>query len=280
MKTAALIGNPVAHSVSPIIYNYWFRATGIRGNYQAIQLQEKDLENFLSSIRKGNFVGCNVTIPFKEKVLGKLDALDNTATMVGAVNLIFCSEDGKLIGSNTDGLGFIENLGQTIPSWENEITVVMVMGIGGAARAVTAALLKKGKSVIVAGRNPTKLFSFSDFFTGEDVRIIDWDKKESILEDVNMLVNATPLGMVGYDNIVIDLSKVYKNSIVYDLVYSPLQTSFLTMAYTAGLRVVNGLGMLVRQAVPAFKVWFGEEPPINDELYSILKPKLKHPKSM
>ena len=276
MKKAAVIGNPVTLSLSPVIFNYWFEALGIDATYETLKLEENDLDGLLGRLRSGEFIGCNVTIPFKEKIFRKMDVLDNAAKGTGAVNMVFTRNGKRLEGRNTDCTGFLENLVHHAPDWGKEVSTALVLGAGGAARAVVFALLQKGKNVLVAGRDQHKLNAFATFFESNRIQTLSWDEKEKMLSRVGMIVNTTPLGMVGNGDVELDFSAAPKAAFAYDLVYAPGETGFLRHAQAAGLKTIGGLGMLVHQAVPAFEAWFKEQPPVDENLYAILESELKN----
>lgn len=272
MIKAALIGNPVCHSLSPRLHNFWCEKHRISGSYEAINLEEKDLDSFLGRIRSGEFVGANVTAPFKEKLLEKMDCLEKAAEKTGAINTIISRKDGTLEGRNSDPAGFMENLISRAPSLDIQNIKTMILGTGGAARACIFALLDKGvREIIVAGRNEGHLKGLINFFSNPILRDISWEGINTSGKGVSLLVNATTVGLLGKEALQFDFSTLAQDTIVYDLVYNPPETEFLKAARKAGLKTIDGLGMLIYQAIPAFEAWFGVRPDYDNKIYDMLK---------
>ncbi len=272
MIKAALIGNPVCHSLSPRLHNFWCEKYGISGRYEAINLEEKDLNSFLGRIRSGEFAGANVTAPFKDKLLEKMDYLDQAVEKTGAINTIILRKDGTLEGRNSDPAGFMENLIFRAPNVDIQNSKIMVLGTGGAARACIFALLERGAGeIIVAGRTESYLNRLINFFSSPTLRGIPWNGINTSMGGISLLVNATSLGLLGKGALWFDFNTLAQNTIVYDLVYTPPETEFLKAARKAGLKTIDGLGMLIRQAIPAFEAWFGVRPDYDDEIYGMLE---------
>ncbi|MCH8171997.1 MAG: shikimate dehydrogenase [Proteobacteria bacterium] len=272
MIKAALIGNPVCHSLSPRLHNFWCEKYRISGNYEAISLEEKDLDSFLGRIRSGEFVGANVTAPFKEKLLEKMDCLEKAAEKTGAINTIISRKDGTLEGRNSDPSGFMENLMSRAPRLNIQNITTMVLGTGGAARACIFALLDKGAGkIIVAGRTESHLRGLMNFFSNSILRDISWSGINTSGKGVSLLVNATSSDLSGAGALQFDFSTLAQDSIVYDLVYNPPETEFLKAARKTGLKTIDGLGMLIYQAIPAFEAWFGVRPDYDNKIYDMLK---------
>jgi shikimate dehydrogenase len=261
---AGVIGAPVGHSRSPALHGYWLRALGIRGYYIPMEIAQADLDQAIRAMPKMGFVGVNVTIPHKEKVIGIADLVTDRAALIGAANTLIFRKDGKIHADNTDGYGFVENLRQNAPNWVPGAGPAAVFGAGGAARAVLAALIEAGVPEIrLTNRTKTRAEVLHDEFGGK-VQVHDWVQAGNILDGATTVVNTTSLGMEGKPEFRIPLDALSPKAVVTDLVYTPLETSFLAQARRNGCTVVDGLGMLVHQAVPAFERWFGIRPAVDD----------------
>jgi len=260
---AGVIGSPISHSKSPQLHRHWLSTYGLRGYYIPIDVAYEDLENVLRMMPKMGFVGANVTIPYKEKVLELADQITDRATLIGAANTLIFRKDGRVIADNTDGFGFLENIRQNVPDWDPTVGPAAVLGAGGAARAVVAALSEVGVSeIILSNRTRVRADRLKQDF-GKRVRVVDWVQAGNILEDAALVVNTTSLGMVGKPELRVPLDGLQKGAVVTDLVYAPLKTQLLLRAEEAGCRVVDGLGMLLHQAVPGFERWFGIRPAVD-----------------
>lgn len=266
-KKAAVIGWPVQHSLSPLLHQFWLKQYRIDGTYEKIAVEEKDLARFINSLRGGEYKGVNVTVPYKERVMPLLDEIDESAKTTGAVNVISVT-DGKLIGSNTDIFGFRTNLeGSGLPLRKKH---AVILGAGGAARAVLKSLSDMGfAGVSIVARDSKKAQELRNL-SSTSVDIISWDDRNEILSSCDLLVNATTLGMKGKEILQIDLSLLPSHAVVYDIVYNPLITGLLQQARTRKLGIVDGLGMLIYQAVPCFEAWFGMRPQVTEELRDYL----------
>lgn len=260
---AGVIGSPVAHSKSPQLHRHWLSTYGLLGHYVHLDIASDDLENVIRMMPRMGFVGANVTIPYKEKVMEIADQITDRATVIGAVNTLIFRKDGKIIGDNTDGYGFIENIRQTIPDWDATAGPAAVLGAGGAARAVVAALADAGvPEILLTNRTRPRAERLKQDF-GQRVRVVDWVQAGNVLEDAAIVVNTTSLGMVGKPELRVPLDGLQRGAIVSDLVYAPLKTHLLQAAEEAGCRTVDGLGMLLHQAVPGFERWFGIRPAVD-----------------
>jgi len=260
---AGVIGSPISHSKSPQLHRHWLSTYGLRGYYIPIDVAYEDLENVLRMMPKMGFVGANVTIPYKEKVLELADQITDRATLIGAANTLIFRKDGQVIADNTDGFGFLENIRQNVPDWDPTVGPAAVLGAGGAARAVVVALSEVGVSeIILSNRTRVRADRLKQDF-GKRVRVVDWVQAGNILEDAALVVNTTSLGMVGKPELRVPLDGLQKGAVVTDLVYAPLKTQLLLRAEEAGCRVVDGLGMLLHQAVPGFERWFGIRPAVD-----------------
>ncbi len=266
VRRAGVVGWPVAHSRSPLLHGYWLQKYHIAGSYEPIPI---DIENFNAEFRAladRGFVGCNVTVPHKERALAACDAVDANARRIGAVNTVVIDAEGRFFGSNSDGFGFMENLRLSAPDWRVEDGPALLIGAGGAARAILAALCDAGAPEIrIVNRtrhNAEKLAAD----IGGPVQVYDWDRREQACADVNLVVNSSVLGMEGKAALDLSLDLLPVAALVNDIVYTPLQTALLRAAAARGNRTVDGLGMLLHQARPGFAAWFGVEPEVDATL--------------
>lgn len=260
---AAVIGSPVAHSKSPKLHQHWLKTLGLSGYYIPMDVASRDLEDVLKMLPKMGFVGANITVPHKERALDLADLVTDRASLIGAANTLIFRKDGKIHADNTDGYGFIQNLRQYAPDWDPTSGPAAVLGAGGAARAVIASLIDVGvPEVFVSNRTRVRAEGLKTSF-GSRVTVVDWVQAGNVLEDAATVVNTTSLGMVGKPPLRVPLDGLRKGTLVNDLVYAPLHTSFLQQAEQAGCIVVDGLGMLLHQAVPAFERWFGVRPVVD-----------------
>ena len=261
MTRAFVVGHPIAHSRSPLIHGYWLSQHGIDGSYERIDVTPEAFPAFLASLREKGFAGGNVTIPHKEAAFAVCDHVDPSAERAGAVNtLVFRS--GRIEGSNTDGFGFLANLRDGAPSWRPEAGPAVLLGAGGSARAVAAALLEAGcPRLTLVNRTPARAEALARALGGP-IEVAD----RAPLGDAALLVNTTSLGMQGQPPLEIDLAPLPAGAVVADIVYVPRETGLLAAARARGLAAVDGLGMLLHQARPGFAAWFGAEPVVDDEL--------------
>lgn len=262
---AGVIGSPIAHSRSPQLHMHWLRTLGIRGFYIPMDVAEEDLETVLRSLPKAGFVGVNVTVPHKQRALAIADHATDRATIIGAANTLVFRKDGQIQADNTDGYGFIENLRRGAPNWDPTAGPAAVLGAGGAARAVVAALLDVGvPEVLISNRTRLRAEVLRQDF-GRKVTVVDWVQAGNMLEHAVTVVNTTSLGMVGQSQLRVPLDGLQKGAVVTDLVYAPLKTRLLQKAERMGCISVDGLGMLLHQAVPGFERWFGTRPEVDAE---------------
>ena len=263
---ACVIGHPISHSKSPRLHGHWLEHYGIDGHYIPLDVHPDDLARTLDILPKIGFVGANVTIPHKEAVLEYADLVTDRATLIGAANTLIFRKDGKIHADNTDGYGFIQNIRQSAPAWVPDTGPALVLGAGGAARAVIAALLDAGvPKLFLSNRTRQKAEYLQNDF-GKKIEVVEWIKVANYIEEAHFIVNTTSLGMVGQPELRLPLDGLNKNQIVTDLVYTPLETRLLAEARFAGATVVDGLGMLLHQAVPGFERWFGQRPEVTEEL--------------
>ena len=267
---AGVIGAPIAHTKSPMLHNHWLRQTGVPGHYIPLHIEPSDLKQTLKMLPKMGFIGLNVTVPHKETVMRLVDIVTDRATLIGAANTLIFKRDGKIQADNTDGYGFIENLTSGAPDWNATAGPALVLGAGGAARAVIAALLEYNiPEIFLTNRTRDRAENLKDIF-GPKVKIIDWVDAANAIEDAALVVNATSLGMEGKPELRVPLDGLRLETVVTDLVYAPLKTTLLKTAQDIGCRTVDGLGMLIHQAAPGFKHWFGVDPVIDEKTRAIL----------
>lgn len=267
-RAACLIGWPVAHSRSPLIHKYWLATLGIAGDYRIEPVRPEDVAAFVSHLAARGYVGCNVTIPHKESVLG-LTVPDDRARAVGAANTLWF-DDGVLRATNTDVEGFIGNLDASAPRWHRDGRA-LVLGAGGSSRAVLFGLLERGATtVFVANRTLARAQDLAARF-GERVVALPWTDIAAVLPQVQLVVNTTSLGMEGQGALDIDLAPLAVDAVVADLVYAPLVTPLLAAARARGLDTADGLGMLLHQAVRGFSLWFGQTPEVTPALRALVE---------
>ncbi|MEE2946363.1 MAG: shikimate dehydrogenase [Pseudomonadota bacterium] len=267
---AAVIGHPIAHSKSPMLHGHWLKTYGITGHYIPMDVAPDDLETVLRNMHKMGFVGANVTIPHKTRALEIADQVTDRATLIGAANTLIFHEDGKILADNTDGYGFIQNLRQSAPDWDPTAGAAVVLGAGGAARAVVASLLDVGvPEIFITNRTRVRAEQLRDDF-GARLKVVEWVQAGDVIEDGTTIVNTTSLGMTGKPELKVSLDGLQPGSLVTDLVYTPLRTPFLDEAAQRGCVSVDGLGMLLHQAAPGFERWFGPRPEVTEDLRRVI----------
>lgn len=263
---AGLLGWPVAHSRSPTIHNHWLHQYGLQGRYVLLPVPPEKLAIALPGLAVLGFRGCNVTTPHKQAVMPLIDHVDPMARRIGAVNTIVVDQDGALRGFNNDGNGFVQSLRDAKPDWRPDAGPIVVLGAGGAARAVVAALAEQGaREIRVVNRTLERAQTIANDY-GPPVTAIPWEQRNDVIADVALLANATNQGMAGKPALDVSLSKLAPRAIVGDLIYTPPETPLLAEARARGNLTVNGLGLLLNQARPAFNAWFGVMPAISPEL--------------
>ncbi len=262
-KLAGVMGWPVAHSRSPVIHNHWIAEHGLRGAYVLLPVQPQNLETALRSLPILGFAGCNLTIPHKVDAVRFMDHIEPLAARIGAVNTIVVGTDGALTGRNTDAFGFIQSLRDAQPGWRAQGGPAVVVGAGGAARAVIAGLIDAGVPEIrLTNRSGAKAQDMAQEF-GASVQAIAWNNRHEALDGAALLVNTTNQGMLGEAPLDLRLDWLPMAALVADIIYVPLETPLLSAARHRGNRTVNGLGMLLNQARPAFEAWFGVMPNLS-----------------
>ena len=268
-RAACVIGWPVQHSRSPLIHNYWLKRYGMAGEYRRELVPPEEFAAFLGSLAARGYVGANVTLPHKEAALA-LSKPDERARAVGAANTLWL-EAGVLHSTNTDVEGFLHNLDADAPLWDRGLAKAVVLGAGGAARAVIYGLLTRGvERLVVVNRTLGRAEMLRQAF-GARVQVARWDEVDAALADAALLVNTTTLGMVGQPDLAIDLAPLPAHGVVADLVYVPVRTPLIAAAKARHLRTADGLGMLLHQAVRGFALWFGRTPAVTPELRALIE---------
>ena len=263
---AGVMGWPVAHSRSPRLHGYWLERHHIDGGYVPLAVPPERLGQALTALPALGFAGVNLTVPHKEAALGLVDEASPAARRIGAVNTVVVRRDGSLHGDNTDAFGFMENLREGAPRWRPEAGPAVVLGAGGAALAVCAALIDAGVGELrLVNRNPARAAALAARF-GSAVGIVGWADGAAALDGASLLINSTSLGMIGQPPLELDLATLPAAAVVTDLVYAPLKTRLLELALARGNPIVDGLGMLLHQARPGFAAWFGVEPTVTAAL--------------
>jgi shikimate dehydrogenase len=268
---AGVMGDPVMHSRSPKLHNYWLAKYGLSGVYVPLAITAGQLRAALRALPALGFSGCNLTIPHKEAALEIVDQIDPLARRIGAVNCVVVAADGSLEGQNHDAFGYIESVREAQPSWRADRGPIIVIGAGGGARAVLVSLIDAGASEIrLVNRTLARAKSLARELGGSIIAL-NWQEREVALEDAAMLINATSQGMVGEPPLDLALDSLPVSALVSDIIYIPRETALLAAARKRGNQTVNGLGMLLHQARPAFHAWFGIMPEVTAELRAMIE---------
>ncbi|MBX3534873.1 MAG: shikimate dehydrogenase [Xanthobacteraceae bacterium] len=268
-KRACVIGYPVAHSRSPLIHGYWLRKYKIDGEYVRHEVKPPEIDAFLKNFANGSFVGCNVTLPHKEAAARNVAKATNVVRALGVANTLWVEND-TLHGDNTDVAGYLAHLDDTIPGWDANTRHAIVLGAGGAARAIAYGLKMRGvETITIVNRSRERAAQLTKEIKIE-ANIAGFDDLESLLPSTDLLVNTTSLGMSGQPPLEINLKNLKTGAAVSDIVYAPLETELLKQARERGYPVVDGLGMLLHQAVPGFERWFGVRPKVTKELRDLI----------
>jgi shikimate dehydrogenase len=263
---AGVVGWPVMHSRSPLMHNYWMEQQGLNGTYVPLAIKPGELDAALRAMHPLGFAGCNVTIPHKLEAMKIVDEVDEVATKIGAISCIVVREDGTLFGTNNDWLGFLGNIKQQAPDWRAEAGSIAVIGAGGGSRAVCYGLMQEGATEIrLVNRTHEKALAIAEEFNGP-IRVLPWKERHDALEGAAMVVNTTSQGMDGEAALDFKLDKLSPTALAADIIYTPLETPFLSDARERGNPTVNGLGMLIHQGPPAWKRWFDVIPMVTEEL--------------
>jgi len=264
----AVIGSPIAHSLSPELHGYWLKKYAINASYEALDISPHSLPDFLKTMLENGFLGCNITIPHKEAALQYVDEVDEIARLMGATNTISV-KDGKLLATNTDAYGFVTSLTKHQVKLSGK--KALVIGAGGAARAICAGLLQENTAIILANRNQARAEALASHLGHQNITVIAMEEIVSHLEQTDILINTTSLGMQHHPELILDLTTLPREASVTDIVYKPLETPLLKQAKARGNRTIDGLNMLLYQAQKAFFIWFGIEPVVDEELRTCLE---------
>jgi shikimate dehydrogenase len=268
---AGVMGWPVMHSRSPRLHNYWLAKYGLAGAYVPLAIKADGLRAALRALPALGFSGCNLTIPHKQAAFTIVDEVDPPARRIGALNCVVVRPDGSLFGRNNDGWGYIESIVEAAPGWRADVGPIVVLGAGGGARAVVVGLVDRGaKEIRIVNRTLDRARQL-ELDIGGPLRAIDWEHRADALDGAAMLVNTTSQGMAGQPALDIALDKLPKTALVSDIIYIPKETPLLAAARARGNRTVNGLGMLLNQARPAFRDWFGVMPEVTPELRAMIE---------
>ena len=269
-RLAAVLGNPISHSKSPRMHNYWLKQNKLNGYYVPIKVELENFEETIWTLVSMGFSGVNVTIPHKLSALKIADESSSTAQYIGAANTLTFTKENKIYADNTDAYGFINNIKCKYPDWDPKKGMSVVLGAGGASRAVIAALLSEGsKEIIVLNRTIEKAEALKEDYDNK-ITVESWKNINEVAASCSNIINTTSLGMNNESLIAIQPNAIPEKALVSDLVYTPLETNFLKMAKNRGSRTVDGLGMLIHQGVPGFEAWFGQKPLVTEELRKIL----------
>ena len=268
---AGVMGYPVMHSRSPKLHNYWLAKYGLTGTYVPLAIKAEHLRAALRALPALGFSGCNLTIPHKEAALAIVDRIDPLARRIGAVNCVVVAADGSLAGQNHDAFGYIESVREAQAAWRADAGPIVVIGAGGGARAVLVSLIDQGaREIRLVNRTPARAKALAGELGGP-ITALGWEQREVVLEGAAMLVNATNQGMVGEPPLDLALDALPVSALVSDIIYIPRETALLAAARKRGNATVNGLGMLLHQARPAFHAWFGIMPEVTPELRAMIE---------
>jgi shikimate dehydrogenase len=270
-----VMGWPVMHSRSPMMHNYWIDQQGLKGSYVPLAIKPGGLEAALRALHPLGFAGCNLTIPHKLEAMAIVDEVSDVANKIGAISCVVVREDGSLFGTNNDWLGFLGNLKHQAPDWRADAGPAAVIGAGGGGRAVVYGLLQEGAPEIrLVNRTRKKADTIAEEFGGP-IKVFPWEERHDVLDGVATAVNVTSLGMGGQPDLDIRLDRLPQPALATDIIYTPLETPFLTAAKARGNATVNGLGMLIHQGPAAWKLWFDIVPEVTDELRERMERSIK-----
>jgi shikimate dehydrogenase len=270
MKKACVIGWPIKHSRSPLIHNYWLNQHGIDGVYESVAVESKNLHSFIRNLESNGYQGCNVTIPHKEAVVEAVDEFDNIVAQTGSLNTVYMS-DKKILGTSTDGEGFLNNICAHYPDFDIQNKTVFILGAGGSAKAICQKLISaKARRIFVLNRTKERALELQNHF-GTIIQVVETTEIQERLKISDLLINTTSQGMIGQVALDFDIASLPAHAIVADIVYVPLKTKLIETAEVRHLKTVPGLGMLLHQAVEGFERWFGVRPSVTQELYDLVE---------
>ena len=272
INLAGVMGYPITHSRSPLMHNTLMQENNVRGVYIPIEIKPGTLGPALESLPRLGFKGVNLTMPLKQEAITTVDELDPVGKLMGAVSCIVVRQDNSLLGVNNDWLGFRDNLNSTFPDWKSTTRSALVLGAGGGGLAIVYALVQEGvKEIVITNRSQERAEQISDIFKSENIQVRPWSERHSLVADSDLIVNTTNQGMTGQTPLELSLDSAKSDAIIADIIYVPLETSLIAEAKLRGLRTVGGLGMLLHQSRPAWKLWFGIDPAISEHLRSIME---------
>ena len=272
INLAGVMGYPITHSRSPLMHNTLMQENNVRGVYIPIEIKPGTLGPALESLPRLGFKGVNRTMPLKQEAIATVDELDPVGKLMGAVSCIVVRQDNSLLGVNNDWLGFRDNLNSTFPDWKSTTRSALVLGAGGGGLAIVYALVQEGvNEIIITNRSQERAEQIADIFKSENIQVRPWSERHSLVADSDLIVNTTNQGMTGQTPLELSLDSAKSDAIVADIIYVPLETSLIAEAKLRGLRTVGGLGMLLHQSRPAWKLWFGIDPAISEHLRSIME---------
>ena len=272
INLAGVMGYPITHSRSPLMHNTLMQENHVRGVYIPIEIKPGTLGPALESLPKLGFKGVNLTMPLKQEAIATVDELDPVGKLMGAVSCIVVRQDNSLLGVNNDWIGFRDNLNTTFPGWKSATQSALVLGAGGGGLAIVYALLQEGvEEIVITNRSQERAEQIADIFKDRNIVVRPWAERHSLVAESDLIVNTTNQGMAGQTPLDLSLELAKPDTIVADIIYVPLETTLITDAKSRGLRTVGGLGMLLHQSRPAWKLWFGIDPAITKNLWAVMK---------
>ena len=272
INLAGVMGYPITHSRSPLMHNTLMQENHVRGVYIPIEIKPGTLGPALESLPKLGFKGVNLTMPLKQEAIATVDELDPIGKLMGAVSCIVVRQDNSLLGVNNDWIGFRDNLNTTFPGWKSTTQSALVLGAGGGGLAIVYALLQEGvEEIVITNRSLERAEEVADIFRDRNIVVRPWAERHSLVAESDLIVNTTNQGMAGQTPLDLSLELAKTDTIVADIIYVPLETTLITDAKSRGLRTVGGLGMLLHQSRPAWKLWFGIDPEITKNLWAVME---------
>jgi len=272
INLAGVMGYPITHSRSPLMHNTLMQENHVRGVYIPIEIKPGTLGPALESLPKLGFKGVNLTMPLKQEAIATVDELDPVGKLMGAVSCIVVRQDNSLLGVNNDWIGFRDNLNTTFPGWKSTTQSALVLGAGGGGLAIIYALLQEGvEEIMITNRSQERAEKIADIFKDRNIVVRPWTERHSLVAESDLIVNTTNQGMAGQTPLDLSLELAKTDTIVADIIYVPLETTLITAAKSRGLRTIGGLGMLLHQSRPAWKLWFGIDPEITKNLWDVME---------